>query len=82
MTHLICSARGQGRRATRVCRLQAAPVGAVDHPDEAVRRFEVVAPVGAQRFLTANVPDVQAIPGVITQILTQLGGIEPTSTAF
>ena len=34
-------------------------VGAVHHPDQAVGALKVVPPVGAERFLATNVPDVQ-----------------------
>jgi hypothetical protein len=40
---------------------EAAAVGGVDDPDEAVRRLEVVAPVGADRLLAADVPDVELV---------------------
>ena len=52
------------------CRWQTAPVSAVDDPDQAVRRLEVVAPVGAQRLLTAHVPYVQAVPAAMLADLT------------
>ena len=35
-------------------------IGRVHHPDESVRRLEVVAPVGAEGLLAAHVPDVEA----------------------
>lgn len=52
------SSRSVNSNVVTQCRRQTAPVSAVDDPDEAVRGFEVVAPVGAQRLLAAYVPNV------------------------
>jgi len=56
------------------CMWQRAPVGAVDDPDEAVGGFEVVAPIGAQRLLTAHVPDVQPVPAAPLQTQYRCSG--------
>lgn len=43
--------------------LHALAVGAVHHPDEAVRALEVVPPVGPQGLLATHIPDVQLESG-------------------
>lgn len=42
--------------------LHALAVGAVHHPDEAIRALKVVSPVGAQGLLAAHIPYVQLEP--------------------
>jgi ribosomal protein S27AE len=36
--------------------VDAQPVGSVDNPDQGIRLLKVVAPVGAESFLAADVP--------------------------
>lgn len=43
--------------------LHALAIGAIYHPDEAVRALKVVSPVGAQRLLATHIPDVQLESG-------------------
>lgn len=39
--------------------VQSTFIGAIDDPNDAVGRFEVVSPVGTKRFLSSDVPYVQ-----------------------
>lgn len=45
--------------------LHALSVCAVHHPHETIRAFKVVPPVGAQRFLSPHVPNVQLVATTI-----------------
>ena len=56
------SRRPSAHPGTHLCAVcQAAPVGAVHHPHQAVSLLKVVAPVRAQRLLAPHIPHIQLI---------------------